>query len=377
MSYYLKLFDEVLLEFNIVDKLDGFDVKVTSVNKEKLALLPLDMTADDESVKKWLKHRTIPANRAHVQNFLARNGLNEKDTMGIIDICKGLSLNDSYWVVDSEFKGSFADYNLYDNKFNRTLALIAFTGQGSYTRSTFRSSPEFTTNGMLAKCWRRIDGNIELFKTGTEGFANSGLEPYSEFYAYQIADAMGIDAIKYNLARWNGYLCSTCKLFTDKKTAYISVGRIVRDGGIEAVIKYYKDLGQKFYDSFVDMVVFDALILNEDRHLGNFGVLVDSRSNKVLKPAPLFDHGLSLLCYAMKDDLDNLDEYARTRTPAVFKSFDESVKELITDRQVKKLRKVFDFSFTMHPRYNLDQERLRKLERMIRQRAKYLCELKK
>lgn len=36
---------------------------------------------------------------------------------------------------------------------------------------------------MLAKSWRRIKNNILLYKSGTEGFANSGLEPYSEYYA--------------------------------------------------------------------------------------------------------------------------------------------------------------------------------------------------
>lgn len=66
-------------------------------------------------------------------------------------VCKGLSLNDCYWVVDEDFRGTFDSVNLYDNHFSRTLAHIAFTGFGNSIRSTFRSSPEFTTNGMLAK----------------------------------------------------------------------------------------------------------------------------------------------------------------------------------------------------------------------------------
>ena len=44
------------------------------------------------------------------------------------------------------------------------------------------------------------------------------------------------------------------------------------------------------------MLVFDAVILNEDRHFGNFGLLVDSHTNKIIAPAPIFDNGLSLLC---------------------------------------------------------------------------------
>lgn len=116
------------------------------------------MGPDEESIRKWLIKRTIPSSRAYATNFLAKLGLNEKDTKGIIDICKGLSLNDCYWVVDENFKGTFDSVNLYDNHFSRTLAYIAFTGYGSSIRSTFRSSPEFTTNGMLAKCWKRENG---------------------------------------------------------------------------------------------------------------------------------------------------------------------------------------------------------------------------
>ncbi|MBE5860265.1 MAG: XRE family transcriptional regulator [Butyrivibrio sp.] len=375
MSYSLKLYDDTLLKFNIVDKLDGFKVEVTELDDKKKHLLPPDCNGDGESLRKWLKHRVIPANRAYVQNFLARTGLNEKDTMGIIDVCKGLSLNDCYWVVDSNFEGKFSDYNLYDNKFSRVLSLIAFTGTGSYTRSTFRSSPEFTTNGMLAKCWRREDGKVLLYKSGTEGFANSGLEPYSEFYAYQIASEMGLSAVPYNLSKWKGRLCSTCELFTDKDTAFVSAGRLVQEKGIDELISFYKKLGEKFYEDFVDMVVFDALIYNEDRHLGNFGFLIDSHSNKILKCAPLFDHGLSLFCYGMKDDLESIDSYASSRAPALFNSFDNSVKELITDRQRKQLRSLYNFTFKKHSRYNWDNYRLKVIEDKIRRRARELSEM--
>lgn len=40
-------------------------------------------------------------------------------------------------------------------------------------------------------------------------------------------------------------------------------------------------------------IALDALILNEDRHLNNFGVLFSE--NGVIYPAPIFDNGLSLL----------------------------------------------------------------------------------
>lgn len=52
------------------------------------------------------------------------------------------------------------------------------------------------------------------------------------------------------------------------------------------------------------MFVIDALILNEDRHKNNFGFIVDNRTQKIVKMAPLFDHNLSLLTYAVERDGD-------------------------------------------------------------------------
>ncbi len=368
MSNILKLYDVPLLEFEFIRTVDNVTLELLNdFGNDKL--LPLDCSLDEKSIYRWLKNRTIPAKRAYASNLLARNGLNEKDTAGIIDICKGLSLNDSYWVVDSAFDGKFEDYNLYDNRFNRMLSFIAFTGYGSYVGSTFRSSPEFTTGGMLAKCWRRIDGDVVLFKTGTEGFANSGMEPYSEFYASQIAQFLGISSVRYGLSRWHEKICSTCRLFTNKDLSFISAGRLIEKGGIQVVLDYYKNLGKKYYDSLIDMFVFDALIFNEDRHLGNFGFLVDNHTNSIIDMAPVFDNGLSLFCYGMADDIDNLDKYAGSRAPALYNSFDEFTGMVITDRQKKMLSKMADFRFSKHSRYNWPEERLKKIEAFVKQRA--------
>lgn len=42
-----------------------------------------------------------------------------------------------------------------------------------------------------------------------------------------------------------------------------------------------------------EMFVLDAVICNTDRHFGNFGFLIDNRTNTLAAPAPLFDHGAS------------------------------------------------------------------------------------
>ena len=372
MSYILKQFDTDLLQFDMQKDIDGVSAQIISVNEDKKNLLPLDLELSDRGLAKWLKRRTIPGNRAYVQNFLAKLGLNEKDTKGIIDFCKGLSLNDCYWVIEKNFKGKFAENNLYDNRFSNVLSHIAFTGYGSFQKSSLRSSPEFTTNGMLAKCWRRVDGKIILYKSGTEGFTNSGNEPYCEYYAYQVAETMGISAVHYGLSKWKGRLCSTCELFTSKDYSFMPIGNIVKDGGIKAVIEYYKSLGDKYYEAFVDMIVFDAVILNTDRHFGNFGFMVDNRTNKICAPAPLFDHGLSLLTYAMDGDLEDWEIYAKTRVPATYSDFTELAKQLMGHSQKEKLRKLINFKFKKHSRYNWPNYRLKTLEQLLQKTIRQL-----
>ena len=51
------------------------------------------------------------------------------------------------------------------------------------------------------------------------------------------------------------------------------------------------------------MMVFDSLIINRDRHLGNFGMLVDNNTGEYLRPALLFDNGCSFLIGASQFDL--------------------------------------------------------------------------
>jgi hypothetical protein len=270
MNYVLKQYDIELLRFTMETTNDGLQIEVTNGNKDTVYLLPLGMKATNNSLSKWLQSRIIPRTRAYVSNFLSRLGLHEKDVKGIIDICQGLSLNDAYWIVKEDCKDTFKERNLYENEFNKNIASIAFTGYGSFTRTTFRTSPEFTTNGMLAKSWRRLDNKIILYKTGTEGFVNSGLEPYSEYYASQVAKTMELDYVLYHLAKWKGKLCSTCELFNGINTSFIATGKVIKSGSIDAVISYYKDLGEEYYQSLLDMLVFDAVIVNEDRHLGKF-----------------------------------------------------------------------------------------------------------
>ena len=372
MIYNLMHFDTPLIEFSAQSKAEA-DIKIIKTYEENKELFPLDLTeASAEGIESWIKHRSIPKNRAYVDNLLSSMGLSINRPFDIIHVSKGLSLNDCYWLKSENSDNDFDSVNLYDNRFSRILGQIAFTGYGSSNALGLTSSPEFTTNGMLPKCWRRINGKIYLYKGGTQGALNTGNEPYSEYYAYQIGKILGINVVPYSVSKWKNILCSTCELFTSKDVSFVPVGRIVRSGGMNAVREYYKSLGAEFEKALNDMIIFDALIFNTDRHYGNFGFLVDSHTNKIIAPAPLFDHGNSLFNFAGSDalkDKESILKYSNAQMPCVYDDYVEEAKKVLTHEWRNEIRKLLDFRLPKHSRYNLDKNRLKLIEYAVSNRA--------
>ncbi|MBC8544200.1 XRE family transcriptional regulator [Bianquea renquensis] len=377
--YSLRIYDTELLRFSMEKRgLEGLVAEILTVHDENAHLLPLDMERTGPGIVKWLEMRVIPKNRTFVDEILKTLGLSHNDTKGIIDVCKGLSLNDSYWVVPEDFEGTFAQYNLYDNRFSEMLALVAYTGAGQ-SRQAFTTSPELTTNGILPKAWRLIDGEgIFLYKGGTSGASNAGREPYCEYYASQVAETMKLNAVHYDLENWKGITASRCALFTDVDTSYIPIGRIVKTGGLKACLDYYEALGPEFSEQLRSMLVFDALIYNEDRHFGNFGVLRDNHTGEITAPAPVFDNGLSLLCYAGRQDLETpgaLRAYAATRTNPYGISFEDVCAEIMGAKQKDQLRRMIGFRFRRHPGINLPETHLQALETLLESRVRRLLSI--
>ena len=374
--YNLRLYDEDLITFSLEEKgLEGLQADILYSDTQNANLFPLDLELTDEGIVKWLGKRVIPKNRQFVDEILKTLGLSVNNTKGIIDACMGLSLNDSYWVVPADFDGKFADYNLYENRFSEALSLVAYTGVGGSNKA-FSTSPELTTNGMLRKAWRFVDDDgIYLYKGGTEGAANTGNEPYSEYYACQIAEAMGLPCVQYDLENWKGILASKCRLFTDIDTAFVPIGRFLSKCSLKECLDYYASLGEDFYEQLCSMLVFDSVIYNEDRHFGNFGVLRDNRTGQIISPAPIFDNGLSLFNFAMPDDFKNLKEYTKTRSNPYRISYEEICKEVMGSKQKAQLHRLIGFRFKRHPSLNLPEERLTAIEKQIGERIRELLSI--
>ena len=153
------------------------------------------------------------------------------------------------------------------------------------------------------------------------------------------------------------------------------VGKLVSSTRMNDIKEYYKNLGPDYVKALNDMIVFDAVIYNTDRHFGNFGFLINNETNEIAAPAPLFDHGNSLFNYAGSDDMESiktLKSYADTLYPCVYNDFVEEAKKAMTPVHREALRHLLSFKFRKHSHYNLPNDRLTLIEEQIRLRAEEL-----
>lgn len=375
MKYELRHFDRTLFRFEADKDASDPGYQVLWVDGEAQSLLPYGLDPTPAGIGRWIRQRAISEDRTFADALLAYGGLRADRPLEIIVACKGLSLNDCYWVCEAGCEDTFSKVNLYQNPMSRRFAEVAFTGQGSSLCRGFSTSAEFTTKGMLPKCWRRICGKIYLFKGGTTGAVNTGFEPYSEYYAAEVARAFGAHAVDYELCRFKGIICSSCELFTSLDWSYVPMADVVTSGGFAAVAAYCERMGESFSQALSEMLAFDALIGNTDRHYNNFGFLADSHNMELVAFAPLFDHGNALYYQAFGDDwLDDerLQAYASTFVPRIYDDFFETAKTYMTRETRAKVQGMREFEFSRYPRARFTEKRLRMIERQVRYRSQRL-----
>ena len=379
-KYYIKLKNITLLSFFMEQNIGLEILKIEIINKNTQIYPPqLQDEVNEDTIISFINSRIIPKNRAFVEDILRSYNLTLNDKKGVIDVSKGLSLTDDYWIVQDQSL-DFDKYNLFDNEFSDVLSLVAFTGYSSKVKGLF-SSPELSTNGMLPKTWRRINNEVFLYKGSTSylGAINTGMEPYSEYYAAQIAETLGYNHVKYNLDIWKDQVVSICPLFTTKDISYVPIVLVIKSGGIKSVFNYIKELG--FQTDLSNLLLFDAITANQDRHFGNFGLLRDNNTGKYIGLAPIFDNGESLLSKALPSDFENDTQFNILINSNEYKysyynaSYEAIIKEYCTKEQIVDLRKLLTFKFIRNDKINLPENRLTKLEKFIQTRAREYIEI--
>lgn len=174
--------------------------------------------------------------------------------------------------------------------------------------SVFRSSSG--TAGSFLKAYSELDGKKVYYKLSNFDQVKGviGHECVNELIVDRLLTILGVPHLSYQLihadVKVDGkihdvYLCASedFKARGESKTA-LDASQKIEDRPEESTLDFCIRMGWEEY--IYQMLVVDFLILNRDRHGANIEVLRNSRK-KTIRLAPLFDHGLSLLCRCTDD----------------------------------------------------------------------------
>ena len=300
---------EVLVaEYNSV--LKGFEQVLENKNIDYAPIIIRDLFDNNENIlnklSDWFRGRGIPQHRDNLQMLLVR--LNITMPEELLDKAFGLSLSDQYWIKPYDSNVKYADINFFEHDFDSIeFTEATFSNEGKNVSEVSLKTPNNTTDGMLKKSWIIKDSKRYLLKGG---FRNEQLQPFNEVLASMICERLDFEHVTYTIDVIKDKVVSSCECFITPDTEYVPAFQILnsweRKYGIEDYKNYIKILrenGIKNAEKKIDnMFILDYIMLNEDRHLNNFGIIRDVNTLEWLDVAPIFDTGMSLSVASYNDN---------------------------------------------------------------------------
>ena len=348
---------EVLVaEYNEVSKFFDRIIEVKDIHYAPYIIESIYEEGDENSnalrtnLSEWFKGRGIPIWRDKLDLLLHR--LNIDTPSELLDKAFGLSLSDQYWIKPYNSDITYDDVNFFDNDFDYAEFLEASLSLNSkvITRESSLRTPNNTTDGMLKKAWVIEDGVKYLLKSG---YKNEVLQPFNEVLASMICERLGFKHVPYTLNVYKNTVVSKCPCFISRNTELITAYQIKNNmkrydsvEDYEAYIKKLEDEG--IVDARIkieNMFILDYLIMNEDRHLNNFGIIRDVNTLKWVDVAPIFDNGQSLNIQDYNED--EVVIFGHGRLFYEVKPFDEIIKVVrdlkrINIRAIENIPEEFD-----------------------------------
>lgn len=359
---------EILVDKNIISGTKLTDSTITT----KMA----DFTS-------WFNERIQAVSRDNVIHVLK---ISDMDILeDFLDNTYSLSLNDTLWIKNKNKNISWAEISQYRVKeYNRIISEIVLNKRYDQNLdfSKLRAiSPDFTTGGSVDKCWiREQSSNVScLFKTSEEHWGGlAGTRPYCEYYANQVVQAFIDDKTHYV-----PYGIQVSKTFGDgynKAYCYCPIFTSEQNGFLSYYDSKYRNLTLAELDEksrndrdkqiIRELLIVDVLVLNYDRHPGNYGFLIDNDTFRIIGMAPIFDQDCSLGNFVSLQSIDTLEEgyeKAASKGPRTnMGSYIDQARWALTNGLKQRLSEMYPFKFKRLPKdIDLEEERILFMEYIV------------
>lgn len=331
--------------------------------------------ADRRELHAWWMARAIPSSRLGLKEALEK--MNVSGTAEMLGKSFGLNLSDQYWVLPDEISLDWHSINFFENEFSEDIGNILI-GIKNDSDDINYMSPDSASDGWLKKKWRIVDGDRVLFKAGSGSYQQ---EPYNEVLATAIMKRLGIPCAEYTLTLIGDKPYSACGDFITSETELVTAHNIlksVKKPNNKSVYEHYIDCCKKLgiadvRHSINQMLILDFIIVNEDRHLNNFGLIRNAGTLEYISAAPVYDNGTSMW---FNTATKSIKAGAREIGSKPFKTNHADQIKLVTDfswLDINKLKGVDEeFAEILETSEHMDAVRKDTLCRMLNSRIEML-----
>lgn len=241
----------------------------------------------------WCASRVLTLDRKYAKEILNSIGMSQavtdRERAKIALSYRCLSLTDVFWVRRAGENVTFSDVNLYENHLENTFIDIPLRGK-QYSVQNKALARDLSTNGCFPKAWRRMEDGFWLLKDGDADAVER------ELLASQICRCFDVDQVLYERDYFDGEKVSISKNFTSQDVSIVSMEAFEIYAANQEINAREVVLNLDAKNYYM-MNVVDYLMGNTDRHWGNWGMLVDNRTNQPVSLHKLMDFNQSFLSY--------------------------------------------------------------------------------
>ena len=338
---------------------------------EKKGKMPLGFT----SIQEWIDGRKKFTCARDLRQFLESIGI--RNNADLIDITHCVSLSDTFWVkrVDSNLK--WRDVSPFRNNYSKVISTYALDGIKIGINEKNYFSPVISTDGTFPHTWKFSTNGIKFIKAGSKytlGGINSGREPYSEYYASEVAEYLGFEHVEYKIryhSRSDGNIdvVTECDCYNSEDIGAVTASKLGLTS-YEDVLEYCRRISKEEFDKCLDMYFLDCLLLNTDRHFGNIEFRFDTSTLEIKGLVPIFDNNYALL----PRFIEGLEEFNREDYKARDgRSFEELFKLVIKNKSYRReLIRLKNFKFSKPRTVKISDERLNFLNDLLQKQVEHL-----
>lgn len=328
-------------------------------------------------IREWLNKRASFSCARNTKEFFRNIGVVSLEHF--IDLFHCISLQDTLWVKHCDSRVSWCNVSPYQNNYSTFISNYALEGALCGINNKNYLSPDISTNGSFPHTWKYNNGKILFIKAGSKytlGGINSGREPYSEYFASKVCEYLGFNHVDYRIRehrRLDGKLdvVTECDCYTSEAIGSISAHSLGLNS-YKDIIEYCKSLSETSFNTILDMLFLDCLLLNTDRHFSNIEFLVSNRKQTVIGIAPIYDNNYALLPRFVEE----LENFVREDYVARDGSSFEEVFNLVSSYKnySTELRKLRKFKLEKPKRVSISDSRLDFLNSLIQKQVSYLLQ---